>query len=54
MLQALCGSIASRGWPGSEPLQAGGRIGEWLAGTFAAVGRRSGGSCTLAAAAAAR
>jgi len=36
-LQALCGSIASRGWPGSEPLQAGGRIGEWLAGTFAAV-----------------
>jgi crotonobetainyl-CoA:carnitine CoA-transferase CaiB-like acyl-CoA transferase len=37
ILQALCGSIASRGWPGSEPLQAGGRIGEWLAGTFAAV-----------------
>jgi crotonobetainyl-CoA:carnitine CoA-transferase CaiB-like acyl-CoA transferase len=37
ILQALCGSIASRGWPGSEPVQAGGRIGEWLAGTFAAV-----------------
>jgi crotonobetainyl-CoA:carnitine CoA-transferase CaiB-like acyl-CoA transferase len=37
ILQALCGSIASRGWPGSEPLQAGGCIGEWLAGTFAAV-----------------
>ena len=37
ILQALCGSIASRGWPGSQPLQAGGRIGEWLAGTFAAV-----------------
>ena len=37
ILQALCGSIASRGWPESEPLQAGGRIGEWLAGTFAAV-----------------
>jgi crotonobetainyl-CoA:carnitine CoA-transferase CaiB-like acyl-CoA transferase len=37
ILQALCGSVASRGWPGSEPLQAGGRIGEWLAGTFAAV-----------------
>jgi crotonobetainyl-CoA:carnitine CoA-transferase CaiB-like acyl-CoA transferase len=37
VLQALCGSIASRGWPGSEPLQAGGRLGEWLAGTFAAV-----------------
>ena len=37
ILQALCGSIASRGWPESEPLQAGGRVGEWLAGTFAAV-----------------
>ncbi|MCW2562991.1 MAG: caib/baif family protein [Mycobacterium sp.] len=37
ILQALCGSIAGRGWPDSEPLQAGGRIGEWLAGTFAAV-----------------
>ncbi|MGO4443399.1 CoA transferase [Mycobacterium sp. 2YAF39] len=37
VLQALCGSIGGRGWPGSEPLQAGGRIGEWFAGTFAAV-----------------
>jgi crotonobetainyl-CoA:carnitine CoA-transferase CaiB-like acyl-CoA transferase len=37
ILQALCGSIYSRGWPGAEPLQAGGRLGEWLAGTFAAV-----------------
>jgi crotonobetainyl-CoA:carnitine CoA-transferase CaiB-like acyl-CoA transferase len=37
ILQALCGSIAGRGWPDAEPLQAGGRIGEWLAGTFAAV-----------------
>ena len=36
LLQALCGSIGGRGWPGSEPMQAGGRIGEWLAGTFAA------------------
>jgi crotonobetainyl-CoA:carnitine CoA-transferase CaiB-like acyl-CoA transferase len=36
ILQALCGSIAGRGWPGAEPLQAGGRIGEWVAGTFAA------------------
>jgi crotonobetainyl-CoA:carnitine CoA-transferase CaiB-like acyl-CoA transferase len=37
LLQALCGSIGNRGWPDSEPLQAGGRIGEWVAGTFAAV-----------------
>lgn len=37
VLQAMCGSIGSRGWPGEEPLQAGGRIGEWVAGTFAAV-----------------
>ena len=36
ILQALSGSIASRGWPGDEPVQAGGRLGEWLAGTFAA------------------
>src|SRR5271157_6128592 len=35
ILQALCGSIAGRGWPGDEPVQAGGRLGEWLAGTFA-------------------
>ena len=37
VLQAMCGSIGSRGWPGEEPLQAGGRIGEWVAGSFAAV-----------------
>lgn len=37
VLQALCGSIGSRGWPGEEPLQAGGRIGEWVAGVYAAV-----------------
>jgi crotonobetainyl-CoA:carnitine CoA-transferase CaiB-like acyl-CoA transferase len=36
ILQALCGSIAGRGWPNNEPVQAGGRLGEWLAGTFAA------------------
>jgi crotonobetainyl-CoA:carnitine CoA-transferase CaiB-like acyl-CoA transferase len=36
ILQALCGSIAGRGWPDDEPAQAGGRLGEWLAGTFAA------------------
>ena len=37
LLQALCGSIGGRGWPGSEPIQAGGRIGEWFAGAYAAV-----------------
>ncbi|BBZ50187.1 CoA transferase [Mycobacterium heidelbergense] len=36
ILQALCGSIAGRGWPGDEPVQAGGRLGDWLAGSFAA------------------
>ncbi|OMC15080.1 CoA transferase [Mycobacterium sp. SP-6446] len=36
ILQALCGSTAGRGWPGDEPVQAGGRLGEWLAGAFAA------------------
>ena len=36
ILQALCSSIAGRGWPSDEPVQAGGRLGEWLAGTFAA------------------
>jgi len=36
ILQALCGSTASRGWPDDEPVQAGGRLGEWLAGSFAA------------------
>jgi crotonobetainyl-CoA:carnitine CoA-transferase CaiB-like acyl-CoA transferase len=37
LLQAMCGSIGGRGWPESEPLQAGGRLGEWFAGSFAAV-----------------
>ncbi|OBH89998.1 CoA transferase [Mycobacterium sp. E2989] len=36
ILQALCGSTAGRGWPEDEPVQAGGELGEWLAGTFAA------------------
>jgi crotonobetainyl-CoA:carnitine CoA-transferase CaiB-like acyl-CoA transferase len=42
ILQALCGSIGSRGWPGEEPLQAGGRIGEWVAGCYAAVAAAAG------------
>ncbi len=36
-LQAESGSIGSRGIPGHEPFQAGGRITEWLGGTFGAV-----------------
>ncbi|HTY16119.1 MAG TPA: CoA transferase [Myxococcota bacterium] len=36
-LQAEGGSIATRGLRGREPFQAGGRIGEWVSGTFAAV-----------------
>ncbi len=36
-LQAACGSMGSRGTPERPPLPAGGRIGEWLAGTYAAV-----------------
>jgi crotonobetainyl-CoA:carnitine CoA-transferase CaiB-like acyl-CoA transferase len=36
-LQALCGSTASRGTPDREPLHAGGRLGEWICGTSAAV-----------------
>ena len=32
VLQAMCGSIGTRGWPGEAPLQAGGRIGEWVSG----------------------
>jgi crotonobetainyl-CoA:carnitine CoA-transferase CaiB-like acyl-CoA transferase len=36
-VQAHCGSIGTRGLPGREPFQAGGRTAEWLAGTFAAV-----------------
>jgi crotonobetainyl-CoA:carnitine CoA-transferase CaiB-like acyl-CoA transferase len=36
-LQAESGSIGMRGLMGGEPFQAGGRIGEWAAGTFGAV-----------------
>jgi len=36
-LQAESGSIGVRGLPGREPYQAGGRITEWVGGTFAAV-----------------
>ncbi|QCQ90460.1 CaiB/BaiF CoA-transferase family protein [Rhodococcus sp. SGAir0479] len=35
-LQALAGSLAIRGPEGRQPLQAGGRLGEWIAGSFAA------------------
>ena len=34
-LQAACGSIGQRGLPEGPPLAAGGRIGEWVAGTYA-------------------
>jgi crotonobetainyl-CoA:carnitine CoA-transferase CaiB-like acyl-CoA transferase len=37
-LQATCGSTGGRGLPTGPPLAAGGRLGEWLAGTYAAVG----------------
>jgi len=36
-LQAESGSIGLRGLMGQQPFQAGGRIGEWAAGTFGAV-----------------
>jgi crotonobetainyl-CoA:carnitine CoA-transferase CaiB-like acyl-CoA transferase len=36
-LQAACGSTGNRGLPEHPPLSAGGRIGEWLAGTYAAL-----------------
>jgi len=36
-LQAESGSISTRGLRGQEPFQAGGRVGEWVGGTFAAV-----------------
>jgi crotonobetainyl-CoA:carnitine CoA-transferase CaiB-like acyl-CoA transferase len=35
-LQAWCGSLANRGFPGRTPVGAGGRIGDWMAGTAAA------------------
>ncbi len=37
-LQAECGSTGARGRPDGPPLHAGGRIGEWVSGTYAAVG----------------
>ncbi len=37
-LQAACGSTGQRGLPEQPPLAAGGRIGEWVAGTYAALG----------------
>lgn len=37
-LQAWCGSTGSRGTPDRPPIAAGGRIGEWMAGAYAAVG----------------
>jgi crotonobetainyl-CoA:carnitine CoA-transferase CaiB-like acyl-CoA transferase len=36
-LQAQCGSTASRGRPGTPPISAGGRLGEWVCGAFAAL-----------------
>jgi crotonobetainyl-CoA:carnitine CoA-transferase CaiB-like acyl-CoA transferase len=38
ILQGWCGSLGTRGYGDRPPLQAGGRIGEWSAGAFAAVG----------------
>src|SRR5579875_3104203 len=35
-LQAACGSTASRGWAEREPIFAAGRLGEWIAGSYAA------------------
>jgi crotonobetainyl-CoA:carnitine CoA-transferase CaiB-like acyl-CoA transferase len=37
-LQAACGSTGARGLPEQPPLSAGGRIGEWVSGTYAALG----------------
>jgi crotonobetainyl-CoA:carnitine CoA-transferase CaiB-like acyl-CoA transferase len=36
-LQAWCGSTGSRGVPDGPPLHAGGRLGEWAGGAYAAV-----------------
>ncbi len=38
ILQAACGSIGQRGLPEQPPLSAGGRLGEWTTGTYAALG----------------
>ena len=40
-LQAAVGSIDYRGLPGRKPVFAGGRVGEWAAGSFGAVGAMS-------------
>jgi crotonobetainyl-CoA:carnitine CoA-transferase CaiB-like acyl-CoA transferase len=37
ILQAECGSTGSRALPENPPLSTGGRVGEWIAGSFAAV-----------------
>lgn len=37
-LQAECGSVIARGLPDRQPLAVGGRLGEWIAGVYAAVG----------------
>lgn len=37
-LQAWCGSTAGRGTTDRAPLHAGGRLGEWVSGTYTAVG----------------
>jgi crotonobetainyl-CoA:carnitine CoA-transferase CaiB-like acyl-CoA transferase len=37
-LQAWCGSVMSRGRPGQPPLYAAGELGEWMSGTYLAVG----------------
>src|SRR5437764_2353347 len=37
-VQAACGSTGSRGLPENPPLAAGGRLGEWITGTYAAIG----------------
>jgi crotonobetainyl-CoA:carnitine CoA-transferase CaiB-like acyl-CoA transferase len=37
-LQAACGSTGQRGLPEHPPLAAGGRVGEWVTGTYGALG----------------
>ena len=37
-LQAECGALGRRGYPERPPVQCGGRLGEWLTGTAAALG----------------
>jgi crotonobetainyl-CoA:carnitine CoA-transferase CaiB-like acyl-CoA transferase len=41
-LQAWCGSIGGRGVPDGPPLYAGGRLGEWVGGAYAAVAALAG------------